>query len=287
MNVDTDSTNDLICIVLDTRFLSTFIEVCNTRHFGRAAENLFITQAAVSARIRSLEEYYKVELVERTRNHIKPTLAGERLLPYAKHVVELLAQSRSSVAEISPETFAIGVNELVAELLSEQLGTYVQQRIPQQVISINTETADVISRQLHERLLNIGILTEPLKSDDIESVCVLEVPLALFNSEAESGELNACVQVNYPSKLLDALQIEFVQCRHSLFKTNSLRLAGSLAYKQNCAVVLPMTTSVAQWGFEPKQHQVSTATLKVYACYLKQAQQTHIQDVIKVIQMPE
>ncbi|MGB1090783.1 MAG: LysR family transcriptional regulator, partial [Oceanobacter sp.] len=37
---------------MDTELLKTFLEVSRTRHFGRAAENLFLTQSAVSFRVR-------------------------------------------------------------------------------------------------------------------------------------------------------------------------------------------------------------------------------------------
>ena len=40
---------------LDTDLLKTFLEVTKTRHFGRAAEHLFLTQSAVSFRVRQLE----------------------------------------------------------------------------------------------------------------------------------------------------------------------------------------------------------------------------------------
>ncbi len=39
---------------MDTDLLKTFLEVSKTRHFGKAANNLFVTQAAVSARIKHL-----------------------------------------------------------------------------------------------------------------------------------------------------------------------------------------------------------------------------------------
>ncbi len=40
---------------MDTELLKTFLEVSRTRHFGRAAESLYLTQSAVSFRIRQLE----------------------------------------------------------------------------------------------------------------------------------------------------------------------------------------------------------------------------------------
>ncbi|MEX2517286.1 MAG: LysR family transcriptional regulator, partial [Gammaproteobacteria bacterium] len=41
---------------MDVDLLKTFLEVQRTRHFGRAADNLFLTQSAISARIRQLED---------------------------------------------------------------------------------------------------------------------------------------------------------------------------------------------------------------------------------------
>ena len=41
---------------MDIDLLKTFLEVNKTRHFGRAADNLYLTPAAVSARVRQLEQ---------------------------------------------------------------------------------------------------------------------------------------------------------------------------------------------------------------------------------------
>ncbi|MFT6737918.1 MAG: DNA-binding transcriptional LysR family regulator, partial [Kangiellaceae bacterium] len=65
---------------VDIRFLVTFIEVSHTRHFGKAAENLYLTSAAVSARIKQVEEYFSVSLFTRHRNNIQLTSAGKKLL---------------------------------------------------------------------------------------------------------------------------------------------------------------------------------------------------------------
>ncbi|VTO16313.1 transcriptional regulator HdfR [Klebsiella variicola] len=69
---------------MDTELLKTFLEVSRTRHFGRAAEALYLTQSAVSFRIRQLENQLGVNLFTRHRNNIRLTTAGEKLLPYAE-----------------------------------------------------------------------------------------------------------------------------------------------------------------------------------------------------------
>ncbi len=70
---------------MDTELLQDFpSEVSRTRHFGRAAEALYLTQSAVSFRIRQLENQLGVNLFTRHRNNIRLTTAGEKLLPMPK-----------------------------------------------------------------------------------------------------------------------------------------------------------------------------------------------------------
>lgn len=82
---------------MNSDLLRTFIEVAKTRHFGHAAENLYLTQSAVSARIKQLEESLGVVLFTRQRNNILLTPAGERLLPNAENI---LAAWQMTVQEV-------------------------------------------------------------------------------------------------------------------------------------------------------------------------------------------
>ena len=84
--------------LMDTELLRTFIEVSKTRHFGRAAENLYLTQSAVSFRIRQLEQQLGVSLFARHRNNIRLTASGERLLPYADAILHTLGRAKQDVA---------------------------------------------------------------------------------------------------------------------------------------------------------------------------------------------
>ncbi|CAM5206211.1 LysR family transcriptional regulator [Alishewanella longhuensis] len=83
---------------MDTELLKTFLEVQRTRHFGKAAENLYLTQSAVSFRIRQLEQQLGVNLFVRYRNNIQLTAAGERLLPHAQTMLSALQRARHDVA---------------------------------------------------------------------------------------------------------------------------------------------------------------------------------------------
>lgn len=94
---------------MDIELLRTFLEVSQCRHFGRAADKLFITPAAASARIRQLEQSLGVSLFYRTRGNNQLTAEGERLLPHAHHLLEAWEQARKDLVHQSEPARALSV----------------------------------------------------------------------------------------------------------------------------------------------------------------------------------
>lgn len=110
---------------MDTELLKTFLEVSRTRHFGRAAESLYLTQSAVSFRIRQLENQLGVNLFTRHRNNIRLTAAGEKLLPYAETLMSTWQAARKEVAHTSRHNeFSIGASASLWECMLNQLLGY-------------------------------------------------------------------------------------------------------------------------------------------------------------------
>jgi len=73
---------------LDPRLLRAFLAVADELHFTRAAARLYVAQQALSRDIRRLERELGVELFARTTRQVSLTTHGERLLPYARRVLE-------------------------------------------------------------------------------------------------------------------------------------------------------------------------------------------------------
>ncbi|SFN32273.1 regulatory helix-turn-helix protein, lysR family [Actinomadura madurae] len=72
---------------VDTRSLRYFIEVAEQLNFTRASERLFVSQPALSRRIRALEDGLRTTLFERDGREVRLTAAGESLLPAARRLV--------------------------------------------------------------------------------------------------------------------------------------------------------------------------------------------------------
>ncbi|MBV9897017.1 MAG: LysR family transcriptional regulator, partial [Chloroflexi bacterium] len=74
-------------------YLHTFATVARERSFTRAAQNLNLSQPAVSAHIRALEGYYGAKLFETRQRRTCLTTAGEALLAYTERVFHLLDEA--------------------------------------------------------------------------------------------------------------------------------------------------------------------------------------------------
>lgn len=83
---------------MDIELLHTFLEVNRTRHFGKAANNLFLSQSTVSARINQLEETIGGPVFYRVRNDLQLTPIGRRLIAYAETILATWTRARQEVA---------------------------------------------------------------------------------------------------------------------------------------------------------------------------------------------
>ncbi|EBZ8741434.1 HTH-type transcriptional regulator HdfR [Salmonella enterica] len=182
--------------IVDTELLKTFLEVSRTRHFGRAAEALYLTQSAVSFRIRQLENQLGVNLFTRHRNNIRLTTAGEKLLPYAETLMNTWQAARKEVAHTSRHNeFSIGASASLWEcMLNAWLGRLYQLQEPQSGLQFEARIAQRQSlvKQLHERQLDLLITTEAPKMDEFSSQLLGHFTLALYCSSParKKSELN-------------------------------------------------------------------------------------------------
>ncbi len=82
------------------RQLQVFRAVARHRSFSRAAEELVISQPAVSAQVKALEQVLNVTLFQRSGRGVELTEAGRQLLPYAERMLDLLEEALTAVHEL-------------------------------------------------------------------------------------------------------------------------------------------------------------------------------------------
>jgi DNA-binding transcriptional LysR family regulator len=84
---------------MELRQLEYFVAVARHRHFGRAAEAVYVTQPALSQQVQRLEAELGVALLRRTSRGVELTPAGEDLLGRAEAILAGVAQARGAMDE--------------------------------------------------------------------------------------------------------------------------------------------------------------------------------------------
>lgn len=183
---------------MDTELLRTFLEVRATRHFGRAADNLCITQAAVSARIKQLEEMLGAPLFLRTRNNIQLSSEGERLVPHAETVLLAIARARQEVqlAEGDSRRVVIGVRSGIWSAPLQQRLLALGEDQPDLALNVESLDSDDLVRRLLDRTLDLAILYESPSLPELETIAIGELNLKLFSS-AKRGSPRGAVENGY------------------------------------------------------------------------------------------
>ncbi|MFI6995934.1 LysR family transcriptional regulator [Nocardia sp. NPDC050175] len=88
---------------LDLRKLRYFVEVAEHRHFGRAAEKLYIAQPVLSRQIRAFEQELDCTLLVRTTRSVELTAAGQQLYEEAKGILASVDAAVRRVHDVDQE----------------------------------------------------------------------------------------------------------------------------------------------------------------------------------------
>lgn len=169
---------------MDSELLRTFLEVSRTRHFGRAAESLYLTQSAVSFRIRQLETQLGTSLFTRHRNNIRLTAAGERLVPYAESLMNTWLQAKKEISHASQHTeLSIGATASLWESYLTNWLELLYNQHDELRLEARVSTRQSLVKQLHSRELDLLIAIEPPKMDELESTIIGSIQLQLMASQ--------------------------------------------------------------------------------------------------------
>ncbi len=155
---------------MDLELLKTFLEVHRVRHFARAAENLFVTPSAVSARIRQLEEQLGVSLFSRSRNNIHLTEAGERLLGHASAMVNGWDRARYDILSGAGEARTLSILAVPSLWDTVLLPRVAKLRREQPALRLRLEAqpSDLIWRKLQQNQASLGFLFEPYAGPELQ-----------------------------------------------------------------------------------------------------------------------
>lgn len=213
-----------------------FIKVMETGSISMAADQLFITQPAVTKRIHSLEDYFGVKLFESAGRGIQATHAAHSLLPKVKNWLNELGDIHHTLSHDQSQIkgkLKIGTSHHIGlHHLPQHLKNYVQ-HYPDVTLDVHF----VDSEQAHEKVLagdlELAFLTLPPTLDDrLKYIPLWSDPLVFvaagFHPLANMENLTLEDLMQFPS-LLPAAQTYTAQITLAEFEKNGLKPKVSMS----------------------------------------------------------
>ena len=236
---------------LNLEQLRTFSAVVRFGGVRRAADALNLTQPAVTARIRNLEDSLQCALFDREGGGMTLTRRGERLLHYAEKFEQLSEMVDRDV--IDPEGLSrqlkIGVSETIAQCWLPELIAELHERYPRLGIEFNVDISIDLRAGLLNREIDLAILLGPISEYSVDNVELPGFELAWYvaadaQDEPEPGAYFTRPVLTYarntrPYRELKELLFERAGPDVSIFPSSSLSACFRLVEASLGVAALP------------------------------------------------
>ncbi len=173
------------------RRLQVFFTVAKQLSFTKAAEQLFMTQPAVTFQVKQLEEHFNTRLFERSHGRISLTPAGQLVYQYAERILSLSDELETRMGELTggiAGPLSVGASTTIAEFMIPHVLGAFKSAYPQVQPRLVVGNSEAIENQVADHSLDIGLIespshlssltTETLCEDELVMICAPGHPLA-------------------------------------------------------------------------------------------------------------
>ncbi len=167
---------------LTLRQLKVFEAVARHLSFRRAAEELHLSQPAVSMQIKQLESNVELPLFDHVGKKVFLTEAGHEMFHYSRAIAGLLDEAEEVIEQLKGARrgkLALSVASTVNYFAPALLGTFCQ-RFPDITISLDVTNRETLLRQLSENEADLVIMGQPPKGDELEAGAFMDNPLVVI-----------------------------------------------------------------------------------------------------------
>ena len=178
--------------MLTIRQMRYFDALATTRHFGRAAGMVNVSQPALSAQIAEMERHLKTRLIERNRNGALLTPSGEALLPDIRAILQSVdaledrARRRGGVLE---GRLRLGIIPTVAPYLIPRLIPMLRQRYERLELELRELMTIACVDDVKHGRLDCAITALPQTDESLRSLHLFEDRFLIASAANESTVL--------------------------------------------------------------------------------------------------
>ncbi|MGK5014240.1 LysR family transcriptional regulator [Janthinobacterium sp. HLS12-2] len=172
---------------MDINQARTFLEVASCGSFNMAAERMHVTQTAVSARIRTLEQQLGRQLFVRNKAGARLTSAGERFMRHAATMVQVWERARHQVALPPGRDDAVSIGcelSLWQPLLGDWL-IRMSRDCPEIALRAEVDSPARLLDAVHDGSLDLAVLYNPPQRPGLASELLAEEKLVMVTTRAD------------------------------------------------------------------------------------------------------
>lgn len=169
---------------MDISLAKTFLEVVATGSFVGAADRLHLTQTAISARVRLLEDQVGRRLFVRNRAGARLTPAGERFQHYATTLVQVWERARQQIALPPGRANLVSLGgefSLWSPLLVDWM-LWMRGNLPDMAVRVEVDGAENLLERIQDGSLDIAVLYSPPPRSELVLELLVEEKLILVTT---------------------------------------------------------------------------------------------------------
>lgn len=212
---------------IDLRHLTTFRAVASARSFTRAALTLGYAQSSVTAHVQALEAELGVALFDRASKQIALTDAGQRLLVYARQLLQLAEEARAVVSEGDQPSGSVTISapETLCTYRLPVLLRAFRECFPQARVIFRPSRAASLCRHVRNGEIDVAfVLEQPFESSDLEVEALMHEPVALVGRP--DHRLAACPAVSPADVADEPILLTEAGCAYRMLFERALTAAG-------------------------------------------------------------
>ena len=146
------------------RRLQVFYTVAKQLSITKAAEQLFMTQPAVTFQVKQLEEHFNTRLFERSHGKIALTPAGRLVMDFAERILALSEEMDTRVGELTGAVagpLLLGASTTIAEFILPQILGEFKAQHPEVEAHLTVANSETIVNRVADHTIDVGLIESP------------------------------------------------------------------------------------------------------------------------------
>ncbi len=269
---------------MNLRFVEAFYWVATLKSVSRAAEKLFLTQSAMSARVAALEVELGALLLDRRDKQFRLTVAGTRFMTYAQKLLELQREVKAEMGSGQDMVASLRIGAIESVLHSWLIPWIEKLRVEQPglELELTVETTPVLMDQAQRGAQDIVFAALPAGGDGVRNKSLTPMAMAFVGlaqqhrkraytlAELARGELLTFQRGSQPHvALLDALRFAGVENKR-VHTISSISAMAQLVQGGFGVATLPLAAAerlVEVQGLRVLKCDVHLPPLPIHASY--------------------